>query len=190
MQITFCGLYFPATFSDINLIVDKSRSDFSGQTIDLTTEELFVAIRREKIDKNMRNVHFQVELGFFLKNLKASLGNVIIEIDTSDKTILTVTVNSWRDARTCKNVVKLYDTPFPNDEIVRITLISDLSGELRIISDGIEGEMVCRAMLTKKSDKVSVQWTDLAPDIEGGQSGAGDFFTVEYGIRRKPIGKF
>ena len=147
-----------------------------------------MAILRNTNDNiNMGNVRFQVEVGFFQKNIKASFGNVLIEIDTSDKTTLTLTVNSWRDATTCTNVVKLYDTAFPVDEIVKITILSDLTGELRIASDRIEGEMVCKPGFTNKSDKVSVQWTDLEPGKESGQSRAGDFFTVEYGIRRKPV---
>ena len=96
-------------------------------------------------------------------------------------------MNGWRYARTCTNVVKLYDTAFPVDEIVKITILSDLTGELRITSDRIEGEMVCIAAFTNKSEIVSVQWTDLEPDKESGQSRADDFFTVEYGIRRKPV---
>ena len=80
VQIT----YYVCTFHQLlEKLLDKSRSEFSGQNIEFVSEEVHIEIRRETNDKIMGQIHFQVEVGFFKKTIMASFGNVIIEVKTS-----------------------------------------------------------------------------------------------------------
>ena len=160
--------------------------DIPGQTIDLELEEITIEIRRKTSDIELgQNIRFTVELNFFSEDIKTSDGNVIIKKTLSDETI-TLTVTSWKESTTCFKVIKLPEVTFPGDDTIKITLLSDMSGNLTMRVDKIV--VLCTAGFTKTADKVLVEGKDLAPE-----SGRADLhYTVEFGIRRKLLhfGKF
>ena len=160
--------------------------DILGQTIDLELEEITIEIRRKTSDiEPGQNIRFTVELNFFSGDIKTSDGNVIIEKTSSDETI-TLTVSSWKESTTCYKVIKLPEVTPPGDDTIKITLLSQMSGNLTMRVYKIV--MVCTAGFTKTADKVLAEGKDLAPESDR----ADLYYTVEFGIRRKLLhfGKF
>ena len=95
-------------------------------------------------------------------------------------------VNNWEESSTRESIAYL-DEEFPIGEIIDLTLISDITGDLWVKQGELDRSFLCTASFLNKAEWMVVQWVDL--NFDDGQKLADKFFSVQYGLRKKDPGK-
>ena len=144
-------------------------------------EEIAIKILLKADDQGKKDYRFQVVLNFFSSGKDISMGQVRVQLKKLSSTVdQRITVVNWEEheskrcSETWTELKKLHTGE------ADLILTSDVSGNVRIKLGEFEKTMICPAGFLNRSDRMVVQWIDLAHD---GRNSSDNLFTVQYEVR-------